>query len=115
MPVGIWTIDNDLITRYVRTLRRFDARQIWHTTLDGLPHVETIGSATEVIDVELWVDKTGKEIIDRCQARGEPINVSDGTDTWVGLIAEAPSWEKISKLKGIFAAKISVRCFQPAV
>jgi len=115
MPVGMWKIDNTLITRHVNTLRRYESRQIWHTTLDGLPHVQTIGSATEVIDVELWVDKAGKDIIDRCQALGEPVNVSDGIDTWTGLIAEAPSWEKISRVKGIFTAKILVRCFQPAV
>jgi len=115
VPVGMWKIDNTLITRYVKTLRRFEARQIWHTTLDGLPHVQTIGSATEVIDVDLWVDKAGKELIDRCQVTGEPVNVSDGIDTWTGLIAEAPSWEKISRVKGIFTAKLLVRCFQPAV
>lgn len=115
MPVGMWTIDNVHITRHVNTLCRYETRQIWHTTLDGLPHVQTVGSATKVVDVELWVDKAGKIAIDRCQALGEPVNVSDGTDTWTGLIAEAPSWEKVSKARGIFTAKILVRCFQPAV
>ena len=113
MPVGIWTLDNMLVTRYAKTLRRFDARQIWHTTLDGQPHVQTIGNAAEVIDVELWVDKAGKELVDICQARGEPLNASDGIEIWLGLIEQVPSWEKIGRVKSIFTAKISIKLFKP--
>lgn len=113
MPVGMWKVDDTPITPYTTTIRRLEARQVWHATLDGQPHVQTIGEPVEIVDVELWTYKAGKDLLDYCQATGTPVKVSDGAEIWVGVIAEGPAWEKVNRTLGIFRTELSIKALAP--
>ena len=108
MPAGIWKLDNTEVTPYANTTPRYESIQVWHRTLDGKPLVQTIGDPVQVVDVELWTYKAGKVMLDLCQATGEPIVVSDGFESWTGLIKDQLSWEKPSRSEGLFRTTLTI-------
>lgn len=108
MDVGLYEADNTLITRYANVLPRQEAIKVKNRTLDGQMHVQIIGTAVTLVDVELFVYAAGKAVIDTAEATGALVKVSDGTTTWTGTIAEPPWWEKKVRGKGLYAATIII-------
>jgi hypothetical protein len=102
------TLSDEVISQYVNFEKGFDSIKIKNRTLDGNSHIQTIGSPLQVFDIDLVVDKTGKEKLNECEANSEPVKLTDGIDTYTCLISDTPSWDKFVENTDYYQASIKL-------
>jgi hypothetical protein len=92
-----------------QTLPYLDVIKVKQRLLDGTVHNQTIGDPVQMVNITLYCDTAGKEIIETAYATGEPLTLI--TDRpYTGTIAEKPSFEVITAnfYKGTFVIEGAV-------
>lgn len=81
--------------RILHLLPRLDVIRVENRTLDGQFHVQTIGAAARLLDLQVVVTDSGRYTIDSAYAIGAILRAE--ADGWYrsGVVQEAPEWQTL--------------------
>jgi len=102
----IYDSNNTVVTTHVQSaLSRPDAIKIKNRTLDGQPHIQTIGTGATLVDVGAYFTMEEKLVLDSIFKLSTVIKVTFDGRYYTGIIDDTPSWSRLSPTNGIvFAA-----------
>lgn len=106
MSAGLYDSRDRLITQYVNVVPKKDTVKVENRLLDGGFHVQTIGSAGDVLDVTLQAaTEDARGLVDRAEALAEEIRVTYNDRYWIGIIRDNLAW---SKQAGVFSTSFEL-------
>lgn len=93
--IGIYDKNDTLITPLVETaLPRLDMIEIKNKTLDGQWHIQTIGTASKILEVTANVTLSGKQTLDTIKSINDQLNVRFDGGLYSGIIDETISYTR---------------------
>ncbi len=106
MNRGIYTVDDDLISPYVKEARvEVEVEKVTRRLLDGSWHIQTIGEPSQRLNVKLSTYEGGKQTIDDIYGTGGLIKVASRDKVWTGYI-DSVSWAYV--FRGLYNGDMQV-------
>lgn len=78
-------------------------------TLDGQPHVQTVGTPLKVKRFEILSNKSQVEQINLLKSQGSRFKLVEDSTVYTGLILEKPTWNRITNEYHTASIKLSVK------
>jgi len=97
-------IDGSRVTRFIRVTPQSNVTRITNKLLDGSLHIQIIGSASNTLNIDLFVDAAGKQTIDAAEASGTTVSIYNETGDYNGIIVDKKDW--IKPAEGLFETSI---------
>ena len=105
--IGIFNLDNLLLTPYVSLITNQEPMKIVNHLLDGTYHVQILG-ATQVAELEIYADNVGKALLETADRNGEQLSVVIRDKNWQGILLSLGTWKRISQKYYQTTAKMSL-------
>ena len=94
MP-GIYRLDNTLITPYVSAFPVKEAIRITNRLLDGSYHLQVIGVAANILELELSASALAKTELEEAYLNGTKLKIVLASGIWTGSILELEKWSRL--------------------
>jgi hypothetical protein len=93
MAEGIYTVPGVEITDHIEDVIMTDEpRLIENLLMDGVPHMQTVGTAITLANVKAFATETARETLDYYAAIAQPVTVKWLTRYATGYIRAVPQW-----------------------
>lgn len=87
-----------------KALAKPDIVEIKNRTLDGLYHIQTIGTGGTSVDVTAYIEPQEKILLDTIKRRSAPIMVVFCDESYVGVIDGGLSYDRLSASNALMFA-----------